>query len=57
MSQIAFSYYKDVYLVLIAFLIFLGAFIFLFMSTYSKANRKLYKELEQLPLEEDGDRK
>lgn len=57
MSQIAFSYYKDVYLVLIAFVIFLVAFIYLFLSTYRKANKKLYKELAQLPLEEDGDRK
>ncbi len=55
MKQIALSYYKDIYLVLIAFVIFFIAFIYIFISTYSKSNKKLYKELERLPLEEDGD--
>ena len=55
MKQIALSYYKDIYLVLIALVIFFIAFICIFISTYSKSNKKLYKELERLPLEEDGD--
>lgn len=55
MKQIALSYYKDIYLVLIAFVIFFVAFIYIIISTYRKSNKKLYKELAQLPLEEDGE--
>jgi hypothetical protein len=55
MKQIALSYYQDIYLVLIAFFIFFGAFIYIFITTYSKSRIKHYKKLAQLPLEEEGD--
>ncbi len=55
MKQIALSYYQDMYLVLIAFVIFFVAFICIFVSTFIKSNNNLYKELAQLPLEEDGE--
>jgi cbb3-type cytochrome oxidase subunit 3 len=54
MKQIALAYYEHTYLVVIALLIFFIAFIAIVVSTFRKSNEEIYKELEKLPLEEEG---
>ena len=54
MKQIALAYYEPTYLVAIALLIFFIAFIAIVISTFKKSNKEIYKELEKLPLEKEG---
>jgi len=54
MKQIALAYYEHTYLVAIALVIFITAFIAIVISTYRKSNKEIYKELEKLPLEQEG---
>jgi len=54
MKQIALAYYEPTYLVAIALLIFFIAFVAIVISTYKQSNIEIYKELEKLPLEKEG---
>ncbi|NIP37615.1 MAG: CcoQ/FixQ family Cbb3-type cytochrome c oxidase assembly chaperone [Candidatus Dadabacteria bacterium] len=54
MKQIALAYYEHTYLVAIALVIFITAFIAIVISTFRKSNEQIYKELEKLPLEKEG---
>ncbi len=56
MKQIALAYYEHTYLVVIALVIFITAFIAIVISTFRKSNKEIYKELEKLPLDKEGNK-
>ncbi len=53
MKQIALSYFEHIELTNLALILFLIAFFIVVFRVMSKGNKKLYEEMEQLPLEEE----
>ena len=51
------SNYNDISLTLTGFLIFFCLFLLLVSSTFLTSQKKLYKHLERLPLDEDSSNK
>ena len=53
MKQLALSYFEHIELTNLALILFLIAFFIVIFKVMSKRNKKLYEEMEQLPLEEE----
>jgi cbb3-type cytochrome oxidase subunit 3 len=53
MKQLALSYFEHIELTNLALILFLIAFFIVVFRVMSKGNKKLYEEMEQLPLEEE----
>jgi hypothetical protein len=52
-KQIALSYFENIELTNLALILFLIAFTIVVVRVMSGRNRKLYKKMERLPLEDD----
>jgi len=53
MKQVALSYFENIELTNLALILFLVAFLIVVVSVMSKKNKKLYEEMERLPLEDE----
>ena len=53
MKQVALSYFENTELTNLALILFLIAFLIIIVRVMSKKNKKLYEEMERLPLEDE----
>mgnify|MGYP000459020987 CR=1 FL=1 len=53
MKQLALSYFENIELTNLALILFLIAFFIVVFRVMSKSNKKLFEEMEQMPLEEE----